>query len=164
MGSSAPEGEISPIPAHLAHVPAKCLAGLAKANADQPLAQLQGNAEPILQRIRDGESARQVAVSLGISHNALYGFLLRNAPEAWMELSAGRCLARLEDAETLLDSAEDQIAVSKARESARLAQWSLERASRKLYGENKADAGGVTVQVLIVRDGETQSIVQGSSA
>lgn len=139
-----------PEPYSAPHIPDKCKAGLIIANAGKPLAEL--GAEPILARLRCGEKARAIAAELGVSDVAMYAYLLRNAPTEWLELSAGRSLARLDKAADDLDTAEDQLTVSRARESARLAQWDLERANRKLYGDNKQDAsGGVTVQVIIDR-------------
>lgn len=165
VGSSAPEGEISPIPAHLAHVPAKCLAGLAAAHADKPLARFTGTPEVILSRLRNGENVTTVAAELEVSRTALYAWLLRNCAEEFMAISAGRSLSRIEQAETDLDAEEsDQLKVTKARESARLAQWTLERASRRLFGDSKVESGGVTVQVLIVRDGETHTVIEDSAA
>ena len=140
-------------------------AGLAVANADKPLAALKGDATPILDRMRAGESAKVIAQDLGITDIALYAFLLRNAPEQWQEISAGRALQRYEKAKTDLDAAEDQVGIGKARESGKFAQWDLERASRKLYGDSKADNSGLTIQVLIARDGETQArVIDGEAA
>lgn len=165
MGTSAPEGELSPIPAHLAHVPAKCLAGLAVLHADKPLAQYTSNPEIILSRLRNGETVMAVAADLEISKTALYAWLLRNCAEEFMAVSAGRSLSRIEQAESDLDSDDsDQLKVTKARESARLAQWTLERASRKLFGDAKPDSAGITVQVLIARDGEVQTLIEGNAA
>ena len=140
-------------------------AGRAVANAGKPLAALNGDATSIIQRLADGESASQVAESIGVSTVALYGFLLRNAPEQWQELSAGKALHRLERARTDLDAAEDMLTVSRSREVAKLAQWDLERANRKLYGDSKPDNSGLTIQVLIARDGETQTrVIDGEAA
>lgn len=155
-----PDGDQKPVPAHLAHVPAHCLAGLEAAHADKPLAKYQGNAEPILARLRDGEKAKAIADSIGVSDVNLYAFLLRHAPQAWMELSAGRALSRKANAEELLDDeTADKNTISRARTTAQLAQWDLERANRKLYGEVKNDSA-VTVQVLVSRDGDNPTAIQ----
>lgn len=148
-----------------AHVPDRCKAGLEVANAGKPLAQLKGDATEILDRLRAGETVPTISAELGIAEAALYAFLLRNAPEQWQEITAGRALSRLDKAETDLDTAEDQLTVSRARESAKLAQWNLERANRKLYGDAKQDNSGLTIQVLIARDGETQArVIDGEAA
>lgn len=158
MDAEAPKSKA--LEAHYAtqdHIPAKCAAGLAVANANRPLAQLNGDASSILDRLAKGESVAQAAQSLGVSDVTLYGFLLRHAPEQWQELSAGKALSRYEKAKNDLDAAEDQIGIGKARESGKFAQWDLERAARKFYGDNKQDSQGITVQVLIARDGEVQA-------
>ena len=148
-----------------AHVPDRCKAGLDVANAGKPLAAFGGDPAQLLERLRGGETVPQIAAELGVSHVSMYGFLLRNAPEQWQEISAGRALSRLDKAETDLDTAEDQLTVSRARESAKLAQWNLERANRKLYGDSKPDNSGLTIQVLIARDGETQTrVIDGEAA
>lgn len=148
-----------------AHVPDRCKAGLEVANANKPLAQFKGDASPILDRMRNGETATAIAQSFGITDIALYAFLLRNAPEQWQEIVAGRALSRYEKAKTDLDAADDQVGIGKARESGKFAQWDLERASRKLFGDNKQDSQGVTVQVLIARDGQVHTnVLDGDAA
>jgi hypothetical protein len=153
---AANASEIQVIPAYLQRpdiTPAQAK-GLMVANKDRPLAVFEGDAEPVLARIRDGEKAKYVAKSLGVSDVALYAFLLRNAPTAWLELSAGKALQRKAEAEEALDDENaDRNKIARARTSAQLAQWDLEKANRKLYGESKADSGGTTVQVLVQRDG-----------
>lgn len=150
------------VPAHLAHVPPGSLAGLAKANAGKPLAALNGDPTSILARLYDGESAPQIAKSLGIHHTALYAWLLTYCPEEWRAASAARQLSRLEAAEDALNdplATPDNVSVTRSQAAAKLAQWGLERTT-KLYADAKNDNSGVTVQVLIARDGEVQSIVK----
>lgn len=141
------------------HIPEKCRNGLAVANEGKPLAEFSKDPELILARLRGGESVAAVAADLGVSATAFYAWAVRNCPDEFLAISAGRSLARIEVAEQTIDDAEDQLAVSKGRESARLAQWHLERASRKLFGDSKAESGNVTVQVLIQRDGQIESVV-----
>jgi hypothetical protein len=128
-------------------------AARAVSNADKPLAKYGGNAEPILTRLRQGETAREIAADVGVSHQALYEFLLRNAPEDWRWISASNSLSRMEKAEQAVDDAPDQVAVSRARESHSMARWSLERVARGMYGDNKDAQSGVTIQVIVQRDG-----------
>jgi hypothetical protein len=142
------------------HIPEHTRNGLAVANAGKPLAQHSENPEPILARLRNGESVAQVSQDLGISTIAFYAWAVRNCPDEFLAISAGRSLARIEEAEQTIDGAEDQLGVSKGRESARLAQWNLERANRKLFGDSKADSAGVVVQVLVQRDGETHTSIE----
>lgn len=144
------------------NVPEHCKAGLAVANANRPLAQFNGDTSSVLERLRNGERPVDVAKDLGVSHVALYAFLLRNSPEEWKAISAGKALARIEQAEVDMDAATDQTQISKARESHRMGAWAAERVARSIYGETKNGAGDITVQVLIQRDGEVQTnVVEG---
>ena len=132
-------------------IPANTVAALAAANEGQPLAELAGDVEPIISRLETGESARQIATSLGITHVALYAWLLRHCPDRWQEISAARQLSRLDNCEQDMDSVDpsthdeytseiaraDSITITRARETARMAQWHLERANRKLFGQDK---------------------------
>jgi hypothetical protein len=141
------------------NVPDHCKAGLAVAHADKVLAKFKGDTSVVLDRLRNGERAVDIAKDLGVSHVALYAFLLRNSPEEWKAISAGKALARIEQAENDMDSATDQTQISKARESHRMGAWAAERVARSIYGETKNGSGDITVQVLIQRDGEVQTNV-----
>lgn len=145
----------------LSHVPDHCKAGLAVANADRVLAQFKGDTTVVLDRLRAGERPVDVAKDLGVSHVALYAFLLRNSPEEWKAISAGKALARIEQAEVDMDAADDQVKIAKARESHRMGAWAAERVARSIYGETKNGTGDITVQVLIQRDGEVKTVVEG---
>ncbi len=131
-------------------LPANAMANIAKLNADKPLAALDGDATPILDRLRNDETAASVAQSFSVTTQALYAFLLRNCPEQWAEISAGRALTRVQAAHDDLDNATDKLDVAKAREKARQAEWMLERVARRMYGDSKAE-GGVTVNVHVDR-------------
>lgn len=141
---------------NLDSVPDNAKAGLIAMNSGKPLATI--GIEPILERLRAGESALSIAKDVGVHHTALYQYLLRNAPEEWLSLSAARSLVKLESAENALDDAEltpDGVSVSRVRESARLAMWNLERVARKMYGQKDESANGVNIQVVIAPvDGE----------
>lgn len=144
------------------NVPDHCKAGLAVAHADKALAKYKGDTTEILDRLRNGERAADIAKDLGVSDVALYAFLLRNSPEEWKAVSAGKALARIEQAEVDMDAATDQTQIAKARESHRMGAWTAERVARSIYGETKNGPGDITVQVLIQRDGEVQTnMVEG---
>lgn len=161
MGASVDaEGVDSPIPKNYANVPANLQKALRHANADKVLAKYEGDTTEVLNRLKDGESVVKVAADLGVSHYAMYAWLLRNSPDEWMALSAGKALARVEKAEQDMDAADDQLKVSKSRESHKMGAWALERAARKLYGDNKTENLGVTVQVVIARDGESHAVIE----
>jgi hypothetical protein len=127
--------------------------GLAVMNAGKPLAALAGETEPLLARLNSGESATEIAASLGIHHTALYAYLIRHCPEQWQHLSAARQLARLDQCEQTFDDASaDGVTISRVREKAKLAQWHLERANRKLFGQDRDSQSGMSVTVIVQRD------------
>jgi len=137
--------------------------GLKAMNAGKPLTEFTDNPTPILDRLRNGESPSRIAATLGVSHQAVYEWLLTHHPEDWQAISASKSLARIEIAESDLDDYEaDGVAIARARESARLAQWSLERVARRMYGDTKSD-GGVTINLVLDRScGERVALSTGS--
>jgi hypothetical protein len=52
----------------------------------------------------------------------------------WKSAQVGAAIERLEKAKALMDSAQSMQDIAQARESARLAQWDLERVCRRIYG------------------------------
>lgn len=155
VGTSAPEGELSPIPPG---VPAKCVAGLAVMNAGKPLAGYGGDTTEVLAQLADGKSVPTLAKELKISESALYAWLLAHNPEEWKAIVASKALQRVEKAEIDMDAADDAIKISKARESHKMGAWALERVSRAIYGDTKNGSGDTIVQVLVSRDGESTAI------
>ncbi len=130
-------------------------AGIAVMNADKAL--FGANPQDLLDRLGAGETASQLAGKLGIGLPALYQWLLRNCPEQWASMSAGLALSRIDKAESTLDDEtlgdspkRDSVIVSRARSQAAIAQWSLERVARKMYGDTKGN-GEVNVTVVIDR-------------
>lgn len=140
------------------HIPVGSRAGLRAAHIDKPLAKYAGDPTEILERLTKGESAYQIAESLGISNVNLYAWLIRHCPDEWAAISAGKSLARMEQAEADMDAADDKVKVSKARESHRMGTWTLERVAKNLYGDAK-DTSGVVVNVVLDRScGGTVSV------
>lgn len=98
--------------------------------------------EPILERIRSGESVRDIAASMSVHPITIYTLLLRQAPEQWKETAAAMALQRLEKAEEELEIAADQTAVARARSLAEISRWKLERLLRRYFGTDALPAGG----------------------
>lgn len=118
-------------------------AGLAAMNADKPLAHVE--AEAILARYESGETIAQIAEDLEVSHQALYRKLLVEHPENWKRYKAARALNDFEECRELLKSAPDGLTLGRARESARLAMWELERLAKPIYGQETQQ---VTVNII----------------
>lgn len=97
----------------------------------------------ILKRYLSDETTLDIAGSYSVTRQALSKFLLKHAEEDWKEAQVARAIARKEKAEDDLELAQDPLALAKARELLKAAQWDLERTCRRIYGEDKQ-----TVQVV----------------
>lgn len=118
--------------------------------ADDPLANLCGDCEPILELLRGGEDVEGVSRLWGISSRTLYRHLLVYAAEEFRALSALRALSRKREAEERLEGASDNVGVSKWRSLLQASQWDLERLLPKLYGV-KQEASGLQITVNLDR-------------
>lgn len=129
-------------------VPANARANIERLNANKPLA----NVDPadVLDKLYGGASVKDVAAEYGVSHAAMYAYLMRACPEQWLAISTGKSLERLENAEADMDEADDQLQVSKARESHRMGAWTLERVARAFFGDLKNQTA-VSISVVIDR-------------
>ena len=139
---------------HGRQVPANIVAALTAAHEGKPLAALVGNPQTILDRLESGESAYEIAADIGVSDTALYSWLIRTCPQEWQAISAARQLSRIDISEREIDQSGDNIGISRARERAKIAQWHLERANRKLFGDTKQiDINqSVTQELRIISD------------
>lgn len=90
-----------------------------------------------INRYGKGESVYTIAEKLGIEHTTLYRHLVKHKGQDWQEAKVSHALAEIELAEQELKSAPDMLALSRARERVRSAQWQLERLLRRLYGQDQ---------------------------
>lgn len=107
------------------------------------------NPEDILTRYEQGEMIPEQAKSLGVTHQAIYRFLLAKAPDKWREYQTARVMHEYEMAKKRCEEAPDALALARAREGLRAAQWELERLCRRLYGQDQPPASGNAVQINI---------------
>lgn len=114
--------------------------------------QLPANREQVLDdaiaRYGQGESVYAIADGLGINHTTLYRQLVKHRETDWRDAKVSRALLELEDAEEALKTAPDALALTRARERCRAAQWQLERLMRRIYGQD-AQAATQAVQINI---------------
>lgn len=132
----------------LTDVPANARAGLLIMNGNSALAHVKP--EDILETFEHGVSIQKQAAALGVTTQGIYRFLLNKAPDKWKEQQAAKALADLDASDQDLRDAGDGVAVSRARELARLHCWRLERAARHIYG----DAPQVQVNINLGNVGE----------
>lgn len=91
----------------------------------------------ILERIQRGESLRQVADFLGVSHVAVRAWLLRCDEEAYADVVTAALTARVAESDAGLEAADDPVTIARAREQARFARMDLERRRPALYGQRQ---------------------------
>lgn len=109
----------------------------------------------LLARYLTDESTKDIAASYKVTRQALCAYLVRHAEEAWKDAQVARALARKEKAEDDLEVAADPLALARARELLKAAQWDLERTCRRIYGEDKQSVTPVTpiLNITISQEG-----------
>lgn len=103
----------------------------------------------VFSRYLDDGHLRDIAKSLGVARTSLYQAIVKYEPEQWQALQAARALAELDDAEDAMRCADDAVAVSRAREQLKTAQWKLERTCRRLYGTDSKEDVGAKVAITL---------------
>lgn len=109
---------------------------IAAGTGQGPLVSLNLDPRQVLLRYLSDEPTKDIAASLGVSRQALSAWLLKTAEDDWKEAQVARALARKEKAEDDLETAADALAIARARELLRSAQWDLERVCRRIYGQD----------------------------
>jgi hypothetical protein len=102
-----------------------------------------------ISRYGQGESVYTIAQELGIEHTTLYRHLIKHFEKDWQEAKKSRALAEIEAGEDDLKKAPDALALTRARERIKAAQWQLERLYRKVYGQDQAAQAMQAVQINI---------------
>lgn len=115
-----------------------------------------------LTRHSAGESLRQIAPDLGISHVRLRAILLGDVPEEYRAAQADAMLERIAEADELLDQAivvdeetgridqgASSVNIARAREIGKFARFDAERRLPKLFGQQRQGEGQVTVNVIV---------------
>ena len=100
----------------------------------------------ILERYLAGETGPQIAQSLGVTKQALSFWLISKGEEDWRAAQLVKAIDRKERADELIETADNALDLTRAREMLRSAQWDLERVCRRIYGQ---DVPGVSSAVQI---------------
>jgi transposase-like protein len=106
-------------------------------------------AETILARYLGEESTKDIAKSLGVTRSALNYWLLEHAEKEWRSAQVIRAMRRKEDAEDAIETASDPLALARAREALKAAQWDLERVCRRIYGQDTPPDGAGRVSITL---------------
>lgn len=105
---------------------------------------MPADADPdqILQRYLTAPKTSSIASELGVRRSTLTWWLRERVPARWKMVQIIRALARKEDGDEGIESANDALSLARARELLRSAQWELERLDAGTYGQKQE----ITVQ------------------
>ena len=95
------------------------------------------NPADILDRYAQGETSDQISAAYQVNRRTMLGWLLAKSEGDWQQLQIVRAVDEYEQAKAALDSAPHALALARARERVRAAQWELERLWPKLYGQRQ---------------------------
>jgi len=121
--------------------------------ASLPAAELSAVLDRAIEDYGRGISVYAIADALGVEHTTLYRQLVKHRESDWREAKVSRALAELEEAEEQLKTAPDALALTRARERCRAAQWQLERLMRRIYGQDvPQQAQAVQININLRRE------------
>lgn len=95
------------------------------------------DATRVIEQYLADKTTAQIAKHYGVHRSGLHQWLLRNCEEQWREAMIARAMSALEEAKDNLRVAPDALALARAREELRSAQWELERLFSRLYGQKQ---------------------------
>jgi hypothetical protein len=122
-----------------------------------PLAGL--NPKDILERYLAGETSVQIAQYYGVTKQAMSYWLLTKAEDDWRAAQLVKAIDRKDRADEMLETADNPLDLTRAREMLRSAQWDLERVCRRIYGQDVAQvAQAVQVNINLRRESATDAV------
>ena len=110
----------------------------------------------VVERYAAGESIQEIAKDGRVSRRTVYRWLLAGlGDEKYAELVTECLVARVADADEMLEAADDVLKVQKARETARFARMDLERRRPALYGpKQEVNHRGAAPTLMVVLSSE----------
>lgn len=131
--------------------------------------------DDLLARYRSGQNGYEIAKHYGVTHQALYAYLLRHREKDWQSEQVARSLADYEKAKTEYETIRRQakqindqkdadrarIALACAQAQVKAAQWDLEKLCRRLFGQDAppSTGSGLVINIGIHRSDTDQSQV-----
>ena len=119
----------------------------------------------ILERYLAGETGPQIAQSLGVTKQALSFWLISKGEEDWRAAQLVKAIDRKERADELIETADNALDLTRAREMLRSAQWDLERVCRRIYGQDVPGvSSAVQININLRRESATNVVVEAEEA
>lgn len=91
--------------------------------------------EEVIDRYLADERTADIAASYGVARSRLNQWLLEHAEEPWKRAQIARAITLRDQAEDDVGCAADPLALGRAREMLKSAQWQLERLCARLFGQ-----------------------------
>ncbi len=138
----------------------------ALANKQGQLAPLKSlNPKDVLERYLAGETSVDIAKSCGVTKQALSYWLLTKAEDDWRAAQLVKAIDRKDRADEMLETADNALDLTRAREMLRSAQWDLERVCRRIYGQDVAAgvSNAVQININLRRESATNAVQHDDS-
>jgi hypothetical protein len=122
------------------HIPDRCKPGLAVLHANTALAHITDKpafARQLIEKFLDGQSTVDQAKEYGVTRQRLNQILLQHAEHEWRTAQVANALTESEAADEEVKTAQDALALARARERLKSAQWKLERLLSRLFGQKQ---------------------------
>mgnify|MGYP001601672959 CR=1 FL=1 len=102
----------------------------------------------LIQRYLDGESVTMLAKDHRVTRRTIYQWMHKACNDRrYHDLITQGLVARMADADTMLEEADDAVSIARAREIAKYCRWDLERRRPQQWGTAQGDQGGATVHI-----------------
>lgn len=122
-----------------------------------PLSKL--NPKDILELYLAGQTSPEIAKGLGVTPQALSYWLLSKAEDDWRAAQLVKAITRKDKADEMLETANNALDLTRAREMLRSAQWDLERVCRRIYGQDVPNvAQAVQININLRREQATNAV------
>lgn len=103
----------------------------------------------IIQRYLNGESIQVLAKEHQVNRQTIYNWMLAETGPEYDSIITQALVKRISDADELLETAPDQLGITRAREMARFYRQDFERRRPKLYGQKQELTTDNTIRVII---------------
>ena len=103
----------------------------------------------LIQRYLNGESMQQLAREHQVNRQTLYNWMLAATGPEYEHIITQALVNRIAEADHLLETAPDQLGITRAREMARYYRQDFERRRPKLYGQKQEVAVDNKIEIII---------------
>ncbi len=117
------------------------------------------NPQAILERYIGGETGTQIAQSLNVTRQALSWWMRVNTEEIWKQAQIVQAIELKDRAQEALALASDALALARAREELRSAQWDLERVYHRIYGAKQEVTVKTEEHITMVLEGDVAGLI-----